>query len=90
MNPVKYHYVLRMHAKGLFINALMPIKTDHSLITLALTLRQSPERHKGFWKFNNSLLTDKDYVDKITNFWKHVIQNMYNSKSSYGLGFPKM
>ena len=19
---------------------------------------------KGFWKFNNSLLTDKDYVDK--------------------------
>ena len=44
------------------------IKTDHSLVSMTLALRESPERGRGTWKFNNSLLTDKDYVDRIIAF----------------------
>ena len=39
-------------------------RTDHSAIILKLTLHES-ERGKGYWKFNNSLLKDKKYVDEI-------------------------
>lgn len=44
------------------------IKTDHSMITLSLYLQKSPERGRGFWKINNSLLTDKNYIEIIENF----------------------
>ena len=44
------------------------IITDHSLVSLTLPLQESPERGRGTYKFNNSLLTDKDYVDRITAF----------------------
>ena len=44
------------------------IKTDHSLITLSLFLKKTPKRGKGFWKFNNSLLIDKEYISIIERF----------------------
>ncbi len=48
---------------------IMPsIKTDHSMITLSIFLQKSPERGNGFWKINNSLLTDKKYIEIIENF----------------------
>ena len=37
-------------------------KTDHSMITLTLSLRSNP-RGPGFWKLNTSFLTD--YVNQI-------------------------
>ena len=39
-------------------------RTDHSGITLKLKLIDS-ERGRGYWKFNNTLLKDKDYVSLI-------------------------
>ena len=39
-------------------------KTDHSLITLNISLQSNP-RGRGFWKLNTSLLTDTDYIDMI-------------------------
>ena len=39
-------------------------RSDHSVIVLQLQL--SKQNHgKGFWKLNNSLLNDKDYIDCI-------------------------
>ena len=39
-------------------------RTDHSLVTI--TLRKSEfKRDRQFWKFNNSLLRDKTYVNQI-------------------------
>ena len=38
------------------------IKTDHSLITLSLSINKDAKRGAGLWKFNNSLLSDLDYV----------------------------
>ena len=38
--------------------------SDHSTISLSIDLHNQPHG-RGFWKFNNSLLKDKDYVNKI-------------------------
>ena len=38
-------------------------KTDHSLITLNISLH-SNQRGRGFWKLNASL-TDTDYIDML-------------------------
>ena len=39
-------------------------KTDHSMITLQISLRSS-KRGRGFWKLNTSLLKDIEYVNRI-------------------------
>ena len=39
-------------------------RSDHSAVIVELKFN-SFERGRGFWKFNNSLLTDKIYVDKV-------------------------
>ena len=39
-------------------------KTDHSMITLYLSLHSNP-RGNGFWKLNTSLLDDTIFVEKI-------------------------
>ena len=41
--------------------------SDHSIITISLDLLDTNKRGKGYWKFNNSLLTDKNYVELIKN-----------------------
>ena len=45
-------------------------RSDHSIITLALDISKQP-RGRGLFKFNVSLLTDKDYVALV----KEVIKN---------------
>ena len=39
-------------------------KTDHSLITINISLHSNP-RGRGFWKLNTSLLVGADYIDLI-------------------------
>ena len=41
------------------------IKTDHSIITMQLSLSSNSKRGPGMWKFNNSLLQDIQYVTEI-------------------------
>ena len=43
------------------------IFSDHSAITLSMSLESNEiKRGPGFWKFKNSLLTDKCYMEMIT------------------------
>ena len=45
--------------------AIIPgYRTDHSGIVLKLEF-QNMEGGKGYWKFNNSLLRDKKYIDQV-------------------------
>ena len=44
-------------------NIISGYRTDHSAITLKLKLHEN-ERGKGYWKFNNSLLKDKKFVEE--------------------------
>ena len=41
--------------------------TDHSPIFFSLQLKGMPIRGKGFWKFNNSLTSNAEYVEKMKN-----------------------
>ena len=41
-------------------------RTDHSLVTLSLKFGDDGKR-SNLWKFNNSLLFDKNYLDKINS-----------------------
>ena len=51
-------------------------RTDHSIIELELTFSEF-DKGKGFWKFNNNLLRDKEYLDKV----KLIIQNVIEKYS---------
>ena len=43
------------------------IFSDHSAITLSMSLESDETKHgPGFWKFNYLLLTDKCYTEMIT------------------------
>ena len=39
-------------------------RTDHSLVTIVLRKNEF-KRDRSFWKFNNSLLRDKIYIEQI-------------------------
>ena len=41
------------------------ILSDHSLLTLNIEILDCINRGKGYWKFNNDLLQDKNYVNMI-------------------------
>ena len=47
-------------------------KTDHSLITLDIKLSDQT-RGKGLWKFNNSLLRDREYIDLVKKTIKETV-----------------
>ena len=46
---------------------LSSILTDHSMISLELYIGNSNNRGRGFWKFNCQLLTDTEYVKRVTD-----------------------
>ena len=57
-------------AKDLSVNIknseiLPAIAPDHNAISISLTLPYKCPRGPGFWKFNNTLLKDPQYIDKI-------------------------
>ena len=50
-------------------------ESDHKIIFITLDLNDTCKRGKGFWKFNNTLLYDKEYVDKIKKIIQDVKEN---------------
>ena len=48
-------------------------RTDHSMITLTLTLGKE-SKNKLLWKFNNSLLKDKHFAEEINDVIKAVVE----------------
>ena len=61
-------------------NILPDFKTDHSMITLNISLHSNP-RGPGFLKLNTSLLADKDYIDLI-RLTIHKTENEYENDES--------
>ena len=55
-------------------------RTDHSIVVIEIKFNPF-RKGNGIWKFNNSLLTDKDYVTKV----KEVIQST-SSQYLYDVG----
>jgi len=51
---------------------LPAIAPDHNAISISLTLPNKCPRGPGFWKFNNTLLKDPQYIDKVRYTYTHV------------------
>ena len=49
--------------------------SDHSVVTIEFELIGSCKRGRGFWKFNNDLLYDPNYVELTKNIVKNVKEN---------------
>ena len=58
-------------------------RTDHSMITITLTLWKLEYRNRLLWKFNNSLLKDKTFVNKINDVIKTVVEEYAAVPVSY-------
>ena len=49
-----------------YVKIIPNIFSDHSALSLSIISEEKDvKRGPGFWKFNNSLLTDKDYTELI-------------------------
>ena len=48
-------------------------KTDHSLLSMCLSFEHN-KRGKGYWKFNNNLLHNKEFVDECNKIFSEVPQ----------------
>ena len=55
------------------------IYTDHRAIFLSIDLTQGQKRGPGYWKFNNSLLKNKDFLE----FMSHEISNILNQTNEH-------
>ena len=56
-------------------------RSDHSGILFDLTLNEN-ERGRGYWKFNNSLLKDQNYIKLVKDTISEVIQTYSPNNSS--------
>ena len=61
-------------------------KSDHSLISLVLFRSDITKRGPGMWKFNNSLLRDKKYVESINKVMDESFEK-YSDIQDRGLGW---
>ena len=54
------------------------IKTDHSAVSIQINL-DSKTKGPGYWKFNASLLRDKEYTDNVPV----IIQSILNERNNF-------
>ena len=67
-------------------NIISGNRTDHSAITLKLKLHEN-ERGRGYWKFNNSLLKDKKFVEETKQVIDEV-KRIYAANIEPGENIP--
>ena len=61
------------------------IYSDHSTVTLSISFSEcKPPRGPGFWKFNNSLLSDTKYVESL-NFLIPAFAKKHHKVEDKGL-----
>ena len=51
--------------------------SDHSIISLYLNITEETKRGKGYWKFNNNLLMDIEYITLINNKIAEINANVH-------------
>ena len=51
---------------------LTPVQSDHSPIVLHISSVSEQTRGRRYWKFNNSLTEDKDFVEKLRTYINDV------------------
>ena len=54
------------------------IAADHKAIYISMSWTNSTSRGAGLWKFNNSLLNDEEYVNKIRETYNNNNNRLYS------------
>ena len=60
------------------VNILASFSTDHSPIFITLSKLNEFTEGKGLWKFNNSLIFNEDYVEKMKNHISDILNFLNN------------
>ena len=60
------------------VRVLPSFKSDHSLVELIIQFKPF-KRGPGYWKINNALLRDADYVDKMNHLIKIALEEQVGS-----------
>ena len=61
------------------IEIIPSVQSDHSALKLNFCNVQNEARGRGYWKFNNSLIQDKEFVEAM----KNAIPNFLKIASSF-------
>ena len=64
------------------ININPSMGSDHSILHFNISLSKHANRGRGYWKFDNSLLEDTIFVEKIKSHIQDVIQKTYDLSDS--------
>ena len=62
------------------VDIIPSIKSDHSAIVLSISSVENKTRGPSFWKFNASLLDDKDYVQMVNRKYQIWIEEFKDVK----------
>ena len=57
------------------IDILPAVCTDHSAIVLSFVAIAPAKRGPSYWKFNNSLLKDNDFIDQMKERIESILSN---------------
>ena len=65
------------------IEILNSLQSDHSPIKCCFNTTFNYIRGKGLWKFNNSLVENKEYVEKMIAHIKDTVESFENDMSDH-------
>ena len=59
-------------------DVLASLLIDHSPITFLYCKNEESNRHRGFWKFNNSLIENEEYVYQMKKLISDTLNELFN------------
>ena len=59
-------------------NVLVSFLTDHSPITFSYCKNEESNRDNGFWKFNNSLIENEEYIHQMKKLISDTLNELFN------------
>ena len=60
------------------IDVLASLLLDHSPITFSYCKSEESNRVRGFWKFNDSLIENEEYVHQMKKFISDTLNELFN------------
>ena len=57
---------------------LASLLTDHSPISFSYCKNEERNRGRGFWKFNNSLIENEEYVQQMKKYISDTLNELFN------------
>ena len=61
-----------------YTDVLASLLIDHSPITFLYCKNEESNRRRGFWKFNNSLIENEEYVHQMKKLISDTLNELFN------------